>query len=135
MKQTHDIEKDTSQTNDAISQEQAGYPDISRVNTKIVVIISFICILLIFFLSIFVPVPSTDADTSKQSGTMESSTEVTTEMPDSEETSQGLFDMGNTQTSVTTEVFSMQIFSEPRTGFASIDGNTYYFNNVTEKNI
>lgn len=36
-------------------EEKAGYPDISKANTKTVVIISFVFVLLIFLLSVFVP--------------------------------------------------------------------------------
>ncbi len=36
-------------------EKTVGYPDISKANTKTVVIISFVFVLVIFLLSIFVP--------------------------------------------------------------------------------
>lgn len=119
MKGKHDIQTDNKLQEESVTEQQVGYPDISRANTKTVVIISLICILLIFFLSIFIPEPSNDGEASSQSETTGSTTEITTEAPAVEESSQNLFDMGSTQTSATTEVFSMQTFSEPETGFAT----------------
>lgn len=128
MKGKHDTQTDSKAQEESVTEQQVGYPDISRANTKTVVIISLICILLIFFLSIFIPEPSSDGEASSQSETTSSTTEITTEAPVTEESSQNLFDMGSTPTSATTEVFSMQLFSEPRTGFATIEEDTYYIN-------
>lgn len=128
MKERHDTQTVSKPKDTAATEQQVGYPDISKANTKTIVIISLICILLIFLLSIFIPEPSDNGETSSQSGTTGSTTEITTEVPDTEEASQGLFDMGSIPASVTTEVFNMQIVSKPRTGFATIEENTYYFN-------
>ena len=128
MKERHDTQTVSKPKDTAATEQQVGYPDISKANTQTIVIISLICILLIFLLSIFIPEPSDNGETSSQSGTTGSTTEITTEVPDTEEASQGLFDMGSIPASVTTEVFNMQIVSKPRTGFATIEENTYYFN-------
>lgn len=92
MKERHDTQ--TASKPEDTAEQQVGYPDISKANTKTIIIISLICILLIFFLSIFIPEPPNDGETSRQSGTTGSTTEITTEIPDTEEASQSLFDMG-----------------------------------------
>ncbi|MCM1499861.1 MAG: serine hydrolase [Clostridium sp.] len=51
--------------------ENVGYPDLSKANTRIVVIASFICVLLILLLSILFPARETDTE--------QSTTEATTE--------------------------------------------------------
>lgn len=48
----HKSEENITQQPDG---EKAAYPDISKANTKTVVIISFVFVLLIFLLSVFVP--------------------------------------------------------------------------------
>lgn len=128
MKGKHDSRTDDKPQRDTVTEQQVGYPDISKANTKTVVIISLICVLLIFFLSIFIQEPASDGESSSQSESTGSTTEITTELQDTEESSQSLFDMGSTSTSATTEVFSMQILSKPRTGFTTIEGDTYYIN-------
>lgn len=41
-------------------EEKAGYPDISKANTKVIVILSFLFVLLIFLLSVFMPEEKTE---------------------------------------------------------------------------
>lgn len=61
-------------------EQQVGYPDISKANTKMIVIVSFIVIVIIFFLSVMFPQPIANDGTTEQS----TGTEVTTEVSDTE---------------------------------------------------
>ena len=54
--------------------EKAGYPDISKANTKTVVIWSLIVVILVLLLSIFVPTPS-----SVENATTEQTTAISTQ--------------------------------------------------------
>lgn len=55
---------DTPQSADKPDESQIGYPDISRADTKIIVILSLIFVLVIFLLSIFLPAKITETDTA-----------------------------------------------------------------------
>lgn len=94
MKHAKDIPEKTKLTDSPQSiEQQAGYPDISKANTKIIVIISLICILIIFFLSVLVPIPAQNDTSSGQTDTTPPSTEATTESSESEK-EPVLFDIG-----------------------------------------
>ena len=124
--------EETNQTSQEASsmntdQEQnVAYPDISKVNTKTVVILSLICVVLIFFLSIFFPSKTENTD-----ATTRITTEQSEQSPTSEEvtTTEGLLDMSiqNTEkTSESSEVFSVCQLTPASPGFHTIHGNTYY---------
>lgn len=123
---TNEETNQTSQEADSANTDQeqnVAYPDISKVNTKTVVILSLICVVLIFFLSIFFPSKTENTDAT---------TRITTEQsPTSEEvtTTEGLLDMSiqNTEkTSEFSEVFSVCQLTPASPGFHTIHGNTYY---------
>lgn len=122
---TNQTTNDTTPTSD--NQEQkVAYPDISKVNTKTVVILSLICVVLIFFLSIFFP-----SKTENTSSTTEITTEQTNPKATSEEvtTTEGLLDMSIqdvNKTSEVSEVFSFPRLTPAAPGFQTIGGNTYY---------
>ncbi|MBE5941654.1 MAG: hypothetical protein E7264_03830 [Lachnospiraceae bacterium] len=108
--------------------KKAGYPDINRVNTRTVVIGSLIVVLIILLLSVLLP-PSTsktEPATKIESTTKsEPATESTTEATTSEEPI--LFDMGNIETSIPMEVFSIPDFHVAKDGFQTICNKLYYF--------
>lgn len=112
--------------------EKAGYPDISKTNTKTVVIWSLIVVILVLLLSIFVPTPS-----SVENATTEQTTAISTQTTEepatenatketTEESDPALFDMGLIETSVTMEVFSLPKFPHAKSGFQIINSKTYY---------
>ena len=122
---TNQTTNDTTPTSDNQDQKVA-YPDISKVNTKTVVILSLICVVLIFFLSIFFP-----SKTENTSSTTEITTEQTNPKATSEEvtTTEGLLDMSIqdvNKTSEVSEVFSFPRLTPAAPGFQAIGGNTYY---------
>ncbi|MGN0153612.1 MAG: serine hydrolase [Lachnospiraceae bacterium] len=124
---------DTKQSADAENMEaQVGYPDISKANTKMIVIVSFIFVVIIFLLSIFVPDSSKEDTTTQQDITTAISTELTTEVFKELDSSEH-FDMSSTedatQTSADTGVFNIFELPEPQPGFTTINGNTYYLTN------
>lgn len=92
-------------------EQQAGYPDISKANTKTVVIISFVCILVLFLLSILVP----DAAGTDSSTEQPESTEVTIE-----ETQPGF-------TSCENETYYYAEDNAPVTGWLMINDTSYLF--------
>lgn len=118
--------------------EKTAYPDISKANTKTIVIWSFVVVLIVLLLSVFVPTPATmenattqqnaevSTQTTEVSTTEEQATTDTTE-ESTEESDPALFDMGLIETSVTMEVFSMPEFTKAESGFQTINGKTYYF--------
>lgn len=126
-------EETTNTTTDTDSnatqpEQNVAYPDISKANTKMIVILSLICIVLIFFLSIFFP-----SKTENTGSTTKITTEQSEQIPTSEEvtTTQGLLDMSiqDTNTAKTSEfleVFSIPLFTPASPGFHTIHGNTYY---------
>ena len=128
MKQSEQTKNNTAneQTVDIEQLEkEAGYPDISKANTKTVVILSLVSILILLLLSIFVPTPEQDNTTSEQTST--EATSEATKNQTSEETQPGLFDMGtNDTTSVIAEVFSIPSLPEAEPGFLTINNHTYY---------
>ncbi|MDE6627640.1 MAG: serine hydrolase [Lachnospiraceae bacterium] len=114
--------------------ENIGYPDLSKINTKIVVIASFICVLLILLLSILFPAQETDK---------EPTTEATTEneiisgrdpatgfsvidnktyyYPDNENRFSGWYEIND----------AIYYFDEDGvmvTGWCALEGHQYYFN-------
>lgn len=118
--------------------EKTGYPDINKANTKTIVIWSFVVVLIVLLLSIFVPpaaptadatteqsttlsTETSDASTSSTESATNSTTETTTESAEPE-----LLDMGQIETSVTMEVFSMPEFQKAKPGFLKIQDKTYY---------
>lgn len=120
--------------------EKAAYPDISKANTKTIVIWSLVVVLIVLLLSIFVPAPTLveDATTEQQSRVTTEATETTTTETESsttdstteestEESAPALFDMGFIETSATMEVFSMPEFAHAESGFQTINDKTYYF--------
>ncbi len=109
--------------------EKAGYPDINKANTKTIIIWSFVVVLIVLLLSIFVPTPTSveNATTEQQTETSTQTTEISTTEESTEESAPALFDMGNIETSVTMEVFSMPEFPRAQAGFQTINDKTYYF--------
>lgn len=147
---TKDTSKQSADSPESITEqdveemiENAGYPDISKANTKTIVIWSLVVVVIVFLLSILFPSP---AMTGEGTTNETASTEVTTEVNDAstetidtkdtntdsttEETQENseptLFDMGQVETSVTMEVFSMPRLSKAMPGFQEINGTTYY---------
>ncbi len=123
--------------------EKTGYPDINRANTKTIVVWSLIVVIIILLLSIFFPSPAmteegaTGGMTSTEATTK--STDSSTETMDTKskntdtttEETQGnsepeLFDMGQMETSVTMEVFSMPELAKAKPGFQEMNGAIYY---------
>lgn len=130
---------------------KAGYPDISKANTKTVIIWSLVVVIIILLLSVLIP-PSTLKNGTTETTTTQpcaednagQSTKTTTEevlsttesssadsqQPATEETTESsepaLLDMGLMETSVTMEVFSMPKFAKAESGFQTINGKTYY---------
>lgn len=73
---------DTTETEDTIESiekkiAKTGYPDISKANTKTVVIGSLVVIIILFLLSVLVPIPSTTDTTTEENPTNASQTEST----------------------------------------------------------
>lgn len=123
--------------------EKTAYPDINKANTKTIVIWSLVVVILVFLLSVLFPSPSTtETGTTKPTSSTETATEATsssTEDIDTKDTNidsttedilednePELFDMGQVETSVTMEVFSMPEYPKAKPGFQEINGNTYY---------
>ena len=115
----------------AEEQQNVAYPDISKANTKTIVIISLICIVLIFFLSVFFPDKTKDnTNTTSPKATTEQSVKDR-ESTEDITTTEGLLDMGllnnlEPNASADTEAFSFTPLSEAAPGFCTINGNTYY---------
>ncbi len=116
-------------------EQEAGYPDISKANTKTVIVLSLIVVLFMFLLSIFVPTTSVqerleeqtttqDVNTSTETTSSESSSEAA--KTSSEDAVPTLLDMSQEKTPVTSEVFSMPTFSSAVSGFQNINGKMYY---------
>lgn len=93
------------------AEQQTGYPDISKANTKTVIILSFVCILILFVLSILVP-SATGNDTSTE---QPKSTEAAIEEP------QPGF------TSYENETYYYEEDHTPITGWLMIDDTSYLF--------
>lgn len=126
MKQENEQNVTTTEKTDpeGNSGQKVGYPDISKANTKTVVIASLAVIIILFLLSVFFPLSSlrdgaVNGATTEQN--QESTTEQTTESHSSE-----LFDMGQFETSLPAEVFSMPTFPSAKPGFQEIHGKLYY---------
>ena len=105
--------------------EKAGYPDISKANTKTIVIWSLVAVILVLLLSIFVPTPTSVEDSTTEISTeaTNASTEISAAQP-----TQSTTDLTDTiETSVSMEVFSMPDFPKAQSGFQEINGTTYYF--------
>lgn len=58
-------------------EKPIGYPDISKANTKMIVIVSLICILIIFLLSVLIPDTSNTEDTNTSPDNSENTIEET----------------------------------------------------------
>lgn len=86
------------------AEQQAGYPDISKANTKFIVIVSLICLAAIFLLSILFP-------EDENTATDKSSTKTTV-------TTEAAVDKSSTETTVTTEA----AWTVPKTTAISPDG-------------
>lgn len=146
MKQENEQNLNTTEIEDTVESvekkiAETGYPDINKANTKTIVIASLVVIIILFLLSIFVPTPSA-ADATTEGTTTEITTETSTtdtessstdsaqlsENSTNEETTKSseLLTMGQSKTSVTTEVFSMPEFTKATPGFIDINGKTYY---------
>lgn len=109
----------------------AGYPDISKANTRIIIIVSLICIAILFLLSILIPPASSTEDAATQEETSENTIE---------ETKPG-FTSSNNETYYYTENNTPVIgwlmvddtsylFREDGTmvtGWYAMDGHQYYF--------
>lgn len=71
-----DIKTDAStQTPSKDDSTNVGYPDINKADTKMIVIVSFIFILLIFLLSVFVPQQPAEPNTTTTEQTSTTSTD------------------------------------------------------------
>ena len=112
--------------------EKTAYPDINKANTKTIVIISLVMVILVLLLSILVPEPITSDITTEQSteNTTSTSEETSSSTETTEETDPEsiptLLDMSEIKTSVTQEVFSMPEIPVAVPGFQEISGTTYY---------
>ena len=139
-----DVEQVTKQDTESTAQQtveeqvqKAGYPDISKADTKTVVIWSLVVVVIVLLLSVFAPPATstkdastavsteTSIDSSETSNTEASTTDTTTEET-SESSEPELLDMGLIETSATMEVFSMPEFPKAEQGFQTINGRTYY---------
>ncbi len=134
--QTEDQTQTNTSNTGTANEPKVAYPDISKANTKTIVILSFICILLIFLLSVFFPDQS--RTTGSQSATQTSTEQSNIQTPTEEEkiTTEGLLDMGThkddaTTTSTYSEVVSLRSFPKAQTGFQTINGKTYYLVNFS----
>lgn len=135
-----EVEQTTPQTKEPSVEEKiekAGYPDISKANTKTVVIWSLVVVLIVLVLSILMPPATTtqnattEATTEASGNTSETSTteseSQTTEATSQENIKPELFDMGLIETSATMEVFSMPKLAKATPGFQEINEKIYYF--------
>lgn len=120
-----DLSTDRKTDTQKAAEQQVGYPDISKANTKTVVLISLFFILVIFFLSIFVSDKSNHQSTTEQTEEIPSTTEQS-ETEHTEESSTELFDMGDTEKPAVVEALSVHILEKPEPGFSNINGNRYY---------
>ena len=69
----------TEETVESVERKiaETGYPDINNVNTKTVVIGSLSVIIILFLLSVLVPIPSATDTTTEDNSTHTSKTELT----------------------------------------------------------
>lgn len=150
MKQENEQNTNTTETKETVESvekkiAETAYPDINKANTKSIVIISLIVVIILFLLSVFIPTPSVTNATTESTATG-TTTEATTETSavgtksssvdsaklsdnsTNEETTDvnELQTMGQAKTSVTAEVFSMPEFPKAAPGFVEINGKTYY---------
>ncbi|MCM1158728.1 MAG: serine hydrolase [Bacteroidales bacterium] len=139
MNEKQDIEqtKNSIKDTEATQSQQADYPDISKVDTKTIVIISFLFVLAIFLLSVFVPPASKQQASTEQKASIEqpdtASTTETTKSSETTEDSTALFDLGladrTTELPEVMEAFRTFELEEPKPGFATFNGSTYYLTN------
>ncbi len=117
-------DKETTQTTKKSVDEQiqeTDYPDINRVNTRTVVIGSLIVVLIVLLLSVLVPTPSTQTEPATATSP-DTTTESVTPIEEP-----ALFDMGNIETSIPMEVFSLPKYHVAQDGFQTICDKLYYF--------
>lgn len=122
------------------AEQQAGYPDISKADTKFIVIVSLICLAVIFLLSIFFPENET-AEKDKSS----TETTVTTEAAadtsslytpsfnqiDTYSTPSNSISVKQSGSSITSSFLGNTLTLDTETGFVTDGISTYYYGNGT----
>lgn len=116
MKDTskHPVKEDAAGDVTQEKQDKVGYPDISKANTKFIVIASLACIILILLLSVFFPTRNDPGQ-----GTTEA---VTTEQAAATEV-----DPDTGFTSVNGKICFFQNGTDPYKGWLTLDDARYYF--------
>lgn len=104
----------TNQQANAQTVENVGYPDISKANTKVIVVVSLIFVLIILFLSILFP----SSETEQQDSTTEATTE--NEITANKDAKNGF-------TIIDNETFYYPDDETKYTGWYKINDATYYF--------
>ena len=122
-------------------EKPIGYPDISKANTKMIVIVSFICILIIFLLSVLIPDTSNTEDTSTSPDNSENTIEETKPGFTSYENDTYYYTENNTPVAGWLMIDDVSyLFREDGTmvtGWYVTEGKQYYFDDdgVMQKNL